>query len=235
MRFRRWPRVSPYEDTPRKRAALARTQRNQRERLPLFRDLIAEQQSSADAEMARRAEWWPRIQQEGAIVVHRTGVAPGAGSLATAKICAGSSIGSGATARTRPIPAICSICSTARCRLHRSGAAALEASDSAPSTDDARSRQLRRGLPTHRPAQGGRRTEHDRGRRIHLRRQSRERHSLPHLARAAHRSARKLLHLVQSSIARLPCRPQRALGRHPGPRPLLGRRARTDRASRPGR
>lgn len=31
----------------------------------MFRDLIAEQQPSADAEMARRAEWWPRIQQEG--------------------------------------------------------------------------------------------------------------------------------------------------------------------------
>jgi hypothetical protein len=65
MRFRRWPRVSAYEDTPRKRAALARTQREQRERLPLLRDLIAERQPSADAEMTRRAEWWPRIQREG--------------------------------------------------------------------------------------------------------------------------------------------------------------------------
>ena len=65
MRFRRWPRVSAYEDTPRKRAALARTQREQRERLPLLRDLIADQQPSSDAEMARRAEWRPRIQQEG--------------------------------------------------------------------------------------------------------------------------------------------------------------------------
>lgn len=65
MRFRRWPRASPYEDTPRKRAALARTQRDQREKLPLLRDLIAEQQPSADADMARRAAWWPRIQQKG--------------------------------------------------------------------------------------------------------------------------------------------------------------------------
>jgi hypothetical protein len=65
MRFRRWPHVSPYEDTPRKRAALARTQREQRERLPLLRDLIAERQPSADAEMARRAEWWSRIQRQG--------------------------------------------------------------------------------------------------------------------------------------------------------------------------
>jgi hypothetical protein len=64
MRFRRWPRVSDYRDTPRKRAALARTQRAVREQLPLLRDLIAEQQPSADAEMARRAAWWPRVQQE---------------------------------------------------------------------------------------------------------------------------------------------------------------------------
>jgi len=65
MRFRRWPRVTAYEDTLRKRAALARTQHDQRERLLLFRDLIAERQPSADTEMARRAELWPRIQQEG--------------------------------------------------------------------------------------------------------------------------------------------------------------------------
>ena len=65
MRFRRWPRVPAYEDTPRKRAALARTQREQRERLPLLRDLIADRQPSADAETARRAEWWPKIQQQG--------------------------------------------------------------------------------------------------------------------------------------------------------------------------
>jgi hypothetical protein len=65
MRFRRLPRVSPYEDTPRKRTALARTQREQRERLLLLRDLIADPQPSADAEMARRAECRPRIQRQG--------------------------------------------------------------------------------------------------------------------------------------------------------------------------
>lgn len=65
MRFHRWPRVSAYQDTPRKRAALARSQREQREKLPLLRDLIAERQPSADAEMARRAAWWPQAQQEG--------------------------------------------------------------------------------------------------------------------------------------------------------------------------
>src|SRR3546814_15866583 len=63
MRFRRWPHVSPYEDTPRKRAALARAQQTQRDRFPLLAPLIAEQQPSAVAEMARRAAWWPEAQQ----------------------------------------------------------------------------------------------------------------------------------------------------------------------------
>ena len=64
MRFLRWPRVTTYEDTARKRAALARSQRLQRERLPLFADLVAARQPSEDEEMARRADWWPRLQQE---------------------------------------------------------------------------------------------------------------------------------------------------------------------------
>jgi hypothetical protein len=63
MRFRRWPRVTAYQDTPRKRAALARSQRLKREKLPLFAELIAEQQPSADDEMARCADFWPRPQQ----------------------------------------------------------------------------------------------------------------------------------------------------------------------------
>src|SRR3546814_11075970 len=63
MRFRRWPRVSAYEDTPRKRAALARAQQTQRDKFPLLAPLIAERQPSADAEMARRATWWPEVQQ----------------------------------------------------------------------------------------------------------------------------------------------------------------------------
>jgi len=63
MRFRRWPRVSAYEDTPRKRAALARAQQTQRDKLPLLAPIIAEQQPTADAEMARRAAWWPEVQQ----------------------------------------------------------------------------------------------------------------------------------------------------------------------------
>jgi hypothetical protein len=64
MRFRCWPRVTAYEDTTRKRAALARSQRLQREKLPLFADLIAARQPSEDEEMARRTDWWPRQQQE---------------------------------------------------------------------------------------------------------------------------------------------------------------------------
>jgi hypothetical protein len=64
MRFRRWPRVSAYEDTPRKRAAFHRSQRQQREKLPLFAELIAEGQHDVDTEIARRAAWWPELQQE---------------------------------------------------------------------------------------------------------------------------------------------------------------------------
>ena len=63
MRFRRLPRVSAYDDTPRKPAALARAQQAQRDKFPLLAPLIAEQQPSADAEMARRAAWWPKVQQ----------------------------------------------------------------------------------------------------------------------------------------------------------------------------
>lgn len=64
MRFRRWPRVSAYEDTQRKRAAFHRSQKQQREKLPLLAGLIAEGQHDVDTEMARRALWWPELQQE---------------------------------------------------------------------------------------------------------------------------------------------------------------------------
>jgi hypothetical protein len=64
MRFRRWPRVTAFEATPLKRAGLARSQRRQRDKLPLLADLIAETQPSADDEMARRAEHWPKLQQK---------------------------------------------------------------------------------------------------------------------------------------------------------------------------
>lgn len=64
MRFRRWPQVEPYVDTSRKRAAFHRSQRQKREKLPLFAELIAEGQHDVDTEMARRAVWWPAQQQE---------------------------------------------------------------------------------------------------------------------------------------------------------------------------
>lgn len=64
MRFRRWPRVTAFEATPLKRAGLARSQRRQRDKLPLLAELIAETQPSADEEMARRAEYWPKLQQK---------------------------------------------------------------------------------------------------------------------------------------------------------------------------
>jgi len=53
IRFKKSP---PYEctDTPRKRAALRRKQRREREALPLFAEQIAEEQPSEDEEMAHR-------------------------------------------------------------------------------------------------------------------------------------------------------------------------------------
>ncbi len=52
-------------DTSRKRAGFARSQRLQREKLPLFADLVGETQHHVGTEMARRAIWWPEQQQEG--------------------------------------------------------------------------------------------------------------------------------------------------------------------------
>ena len=64
MRFHRWRRVEPYIDTPRKRAAFERSKRDKREKLPLLAELIAEDQHDVETEMARRAAWWPRSQQQ---------------------------------------------------------------------------------------------------------------------------------------------------------------------------
>ena len=64
MRFRRWPRVTSFEATPLKRAGLERSQRRQRDKLPLLAGLIAETQPSVDEEMTRRAEYWPKLQQK---------------------------------------------------------------------------------------------------------------------------------------------------------------------------
>jgi len=64
MRFRTCPRPTPYEETGRKRAAFLAKQRREREALPPFAGVIADGQHSVEEEMARRAEIWPRRQQQ---------------------------------------------------------------------------------------------------------------------------------------------------------------------------
>jgi hypothetical protein len=63
MRFRRRPRYE-FQDTPRKRAALARKQRLERERLPLFAADVAALQEDADTVMAGRATAQERTEQD---------------------------------------------------------------------------------------------------------------------------------------------------------------------------
>jgi hypothetical protein len=58
MRFKRWPRRTEFEDTPRKRAALLRNHRKQRHKIPLLADIIAEVQPDADTVMNDRAHQW---------------------------------------------------------------------------------------------------------------------------------------------------------------------------------
>jgi hypothetical protein len=60
MRFKRWPHRTQFEDTPRKRAALSRSQRKHRERFPLLAEIIAEVQPDADTVMNDRAYQWRR-------------------------------------------------------------------------------------------------------------------------------------------------------------------------------
>ncbi|MFG5379619.1 hypothetical protein [Yoonia sp. R2-816] len=57
MRFKPWAR-HPFTDTSRKRAALRRKQRLEREAFPLFAAQIAETQPNEDAVMQDRAEKW---------------------------------------------------------------------------------------------------------------------------------------------------------------------------------
>lgn len=58
MRFKRWPPRTEFEDTPRKRAALLRNQRKQRDKFPLLAEIIAEEQPDADTVMNRRSHQW---------------------------------------------------------------------------------------------------------------------------------------------------------------------------------
>ena len=63
MRFARGSRCE-YTVTDRKRAAAVRSQRRQREALPLLGELIAETQPGIDDLMASRVERWNVIQQQ---------------------------------------------------------------------------------------------------------------------------------------------------------------------------
>lgn len=62
MRFIRYPR-HPFTDSSRKRAALRRKQRLEREALPLFAEQIAEEQPGEDEVMQDRAIRWAESQQ----------------------------------------------------------------------------------------------------------------------------------------------------------------------------
>ncbi|WP_298938336.1 hypothetical protein [uncultured Ruegeria sp.] len=61
MRFKHWPRHE-FNDTSRKRSALRRKQRLEREALPLFAEQICEEQPSEDQVMQDRAQQW--VSQE---------------------------------------------------------------------------------------------------------------------------------------------------------------------------
>ncbi|ACK86295.1 hypothetical protein [Methylorubrum extorquens] len=65
MCFKPWPRPTPYEDTPRKRAAYRRKQEREQAALPLFAPAIAERQLGVAEEMLRRTGQWERQQLEG--------------------------------------------------------------------------------------------------------------------------------------------------------------------------
>lgn len=64
MRFARASRVTAYEPTSRKRSAVVRRQRLERERLPLFAAEIAEGQADPDQVLADRAVSWVEHQRQ---------------------------------------------------------------------------------------------------------------------------------------------------------------------------
>ncbi|MFD1034138.1 hypothetical protein ACFQ15_05685 [Sphingomonas hankookensis] len=63
MRFKRAPRVEGYKETSRKRAGVLVSQRHQREKLPLFAELIAETQPTVEEVIAHRHRVWPIAEQ----------------------------------------------------------------------------------------------------------------------------------------------------------------------------
>lgn len=64
MRFKKRDRYE-FQDTPRKRGALLRKQRQEREAMPLFSAAIEAEQPAADDVMRQRAERWRRHELEG--------------------------------------------------------------------------------------------------------------------------------------------------------------------------
>lgn len=63
MRFTRHQARLPWTDTPRKRAALRRKQRLEREALPLFSEQVANDQPSENEVMAERERGWNSWEQ----------------------------------------------------------------------------------------------------------------------------------------------------------------------------
>lgn len=64
MRFNRFKRAGAYEDTNRKRAAVVRRQRLEREALPLFAEAIAATQDDVETVMQKQAVAWDLWQQD---------------------------------------------------------------------------------------------------------------------------------------------------------------------------
>ena len=62
MRFNSFSKAGAYQDTMRKRAAALRKQRLEREKLPLFADIIAETQPDLDTVMAAQTVAWDEWQ-----------------------------------------------------------------------------------------------------------------------------------------------------------------------------
>ncbi|MFZ2629686.1 MAG: hypothetical protein WAX67_12510 [Rugosibacter sp.] len=64
MMFDRYPRYEGFRDTPRKRSAVLRKQRSERESLPLFADQVAALQPSVDEVMAKRSSLADTVEME---------------------------------------------------------------------------------------------------------------------------------------------------------------------------
>lgn len=173
MRFRRWPRPTRFEGTTRKRAALIRKQRLEREALPLFSDQIAVEQPAVDTVTHERGIDWIDAQRERRRdraarwhdVRRRLFALDGALRAKVHRLW-----------RNCPYPADLSFrrsLASGRTRPHRSGAAALGLPPDNICTDHAEPEALRRSVPQDRCVQGRGRTKNHRRRRTALLWQSR--------------------------------------------------------------